>query len=86
MKKIIILISVLLYFISCNTKVDRYKIYRDQILPTKINLKELGKIRPKSACEIKASYLGVGCEVLCRGYAYYEVYKNRICLQNTKKF
>lgn len=75
MKKNIILISVLLHFISCNTNVGQYKIYRDQISPAKINLKVLGKIRPKSACEIDASYLGVGCEVLCRGYAYYEGYK-----------
>jgi len=40
-----------------------------------IGFKETGKIKTRSAKEITASDLGVGCEVLGRGYAYYDGYK-----------
>jgi len=40
-----------------------------------IKIKEIGTIKTRKALEITASNLGVGCEVLGRGYAYYEGYK-----------
>src|SRR5690554_4286296 len=40
-----------------------------------IQFKEAGRIKTRKAIEITASDLGVGCEVLGRGYAYYDGYK-----------
>ena len=48
---------------------------QEPIRKSEIDFRQIGKIRPRTAAEIKASYLGVGCEVLGRGYAYYEGYK-----------
>lgn len=40
-----------------------------------IKFKELGKIKIRKASEIKASNLGIGCEVLDRDFASYDAYK-----------
>lgn len=45
------------------------------ILKSDIKFKELGKIKTLKASEIKASYLGIGCEVLDRDFASYDSYK-----------
>lgn len=46
-----------------------------QVEKTNIKLKEIGRMKTRKASEIKASYLGIGCEVLDRDFAYYDNYK-----------
>lgn len=45
------------------------------ILKSGINFTEIGKIKTLKASEIKASYLGIGCEVLDRDFTRYNSYK-----------
>lgn len=42
---------------------------------TRITFKEIGKIKPRKAADVKASYLSIGCEVLDRDFANYDNYK-----------
>lgn len=42
---------------------------------TDIQLRKSGQIKPRKASQIKASYLGIGCEVLDRDFARYESYR-----------
>ena len=46
-----------------------------QVEKTDIKLKEIGRMKTRKASEIKASYLGIGCEVLDRDFACYDNYK-----------
>lgn len=54
---------------------DPYANFRSRVPGSAIELPAIGAIRPRPAAEIDASYLGIGCETLGRGYAYYEGYK-----------
>jgi hypothetical protein len=46
-----------------------------QVEKTEIRLVEIGQMKTRKASEIKASYLGIGCEVLDRDFACYDNYK-----------
>jgi hypothetical protein len=46
-----------------------------QVEKTDIKLKEIGRMKTRKASEIKASYLGIGCDVLDRDFACYDNYK-----------
>ena len=68
MKKSILTIYLFLFlFLAANAQMP--------ILKAEIKLKEIGKMKTRKAAEIKASYLGIGCEVLDRDFARYESYK-----------
>ncbi len=68
MKKVLLAISLFsILFFATNAQ--------PSIPKSDIKFKEIGKIKTRKALEITASNLGVGCEVLGRGYAYYEGYK-----------
>lgn len=45
------------------------------IVPAKIPFPAVGKLIPRKATDVKASKLGIGCEVLDRDYACYDSYK-----------
>lgn len=62
----VILISALPFILFAQT---------DSIRPTKIHLPVVGKLIPRKATDVKASRLGIGCEVLDRDYACYDSYK-----------
>jgi len=67
---------LLCFFASCATKpLDQYQAHRNRVPVSGIDLPAISNIKPRKAAEIEASMLGVGCEVLCRGYAYYDGYK-----------
>jgi hypothetical protein len=48
---------------------------QEPVRKPEISFKEIGKIKPLKAKDIKSSYLGVGCEVLDRDYTCYDCYK-----------
>jgi hypothetical protein len=45
------------------------------ILESNISFNKIGKIKPRNAKVIKASYLGIGCEGLDRAFTCYDCYK-----------
>jgi hypothetical protein len=68
MKKLLLTISLFVWVISTLTG-------QTPIQKTDITFKEIGKTRTRNASRIKASYLGIGCEVLDRDFACYNCYK-----------
>ncbi len=68
MKKLVFTITFMMFAIFASNA-------QTPIPKSDIKLKEIGKIKTLKATEIKASYLGIGCEVLDRDFANYDSYK-----------